>query len=67
MRLQPSYNKLILTQLLLLVSRFDRVAKEDVVIQGKHLPKGQVVNALAYAVHHDPDYWEDPETFKPER
>ena len=48
-------------------SRFDRVAKEAVVIGGKQLEKGQVVNALVYAMHHNPKYWKDPETFKPER
>ena len=47
--------------------RFDRVAKEAVVIGGKQLPKAQVVNVLVYAMHHNPKYWKDPETFRPER
>ena len=47
--------------------RFDRVANENVEICGIDLPKGQIVTFLPYAMHHNPLYWQDPETFRPER
>lgn len=40
---------------------------EDTIISGYKIPKGTVVNANVYQIHHDPDVWGDPETFRPER
>jgi cytochrome P450 len=31
------------------------------------LPEGKVVLINAYALHHDPELWEEPEAFRPER
>lgn len=35
--------------------------------QGHRIPANTVVLNNLYSVHMDPDYWGDPETFRPER
>ena len=47
--------------------RLDRVAGEDTTIKGINIPKGMIVNTLIYLVHHDPEYWPEPERYDPER
>lgn len=42
-------------------------ADEDVIVQGYLIPSGTVVMANLWAVHMDPDLWEAPEEFRPER
>ncbi|KAM7291376.1 cytochrome P450 2J4, partial [Ixodes scapularis] len=44
-----------------------READEDVIVQGYLIPSGTVVMANIWAVHMDPDLWEAPEEFRPER
>ncbi|CAM8977158.1 unnamed protein product [Rhodiola kirilowii] len=36
-------------------------------IQGFHIPRGTIVHVNALAIHRDPEVWEDPMSFKPER
>ncbi|KAK8769494.1 hypothetical protein V5799_014043 [Amblyomma americanum] len=47
----------------------DRTACEDFTFgdTGFKLPKNCVVRVPVYAMHHDPEYFEDPEKFDPER
>jgi cytochrome P450 len=37
------------------------------VIDGYAIPPGSVVAVNTYAIHHDPELWERPESFEPER
>ncbi len=49
------------------VFSFGRMAIEDTVIAGYDVPKDTDVNIFTYFTHRDPRWWEDAETFKPER
>jgi cytochrome P450 len=47
---------------------FQRVVPpEGVEFCGKFLPGGTILNPQMYTVHTDPNLWEDPDSFKPER
>ncbi|XP_073235905.1 cytochrome P450 3A11-like [Porites lutea] len=45
----------------------NRECREDFNLNGIHIPAGTEVVIPVYAFHHDPDAWEDPEKFDPER
>lgn len=40
---------------------------QETEIAGYDIPKGTMVVPLQWAVHTNPDYWEDPLAFKPDR
>ncbi|XP_041533909.1 cytochrome P450 3A25-like [Microtus oregoni] len=48
-------------------SRLDRISKKDVEINGVFIPKGTVVMVPTFPLHRDPEYWPEPEEFRPER
>jgi len=49
------------------VYMFFREAKRDVTLQGYDIPAGTTLVLTQWAVHRDPEWWDDPETFCPER
>ncbi|CAM6109327.1 unnamed protein product [Calypogeia fissa] len=44
-----------------------RRAAQDIVYDGVCIPKGWLVLPLLTYVHHDPNYYEDPDSFNPDR
>ncbi|MDP2317337.1 MAG: cytochrome P450 [Pseudomonadota bacterium] len=44
-----------------------RQAVKPVVLGGYTVPKGAIVMCAAWACHHDPRFWDDPQAFRPER
>ncbi|CAF3607839.1 unnamed protein product [Rotaria socialis] len=47
--------------------RFERVASNDYELGNYHIPKGSIISVPVYPIHHNPDFWTDPEKFIPER
>ncbi|NXS10020.1 CP3AC protein, partial [Neodrepanis coruscans] len=47
--------------------RIERVCKETVELNGVTIPKGMVVTIPAFVLHRDPEYWPEPDEFRPER
>ncbi|CAL1272963.1 unnamed protein product [Larinioides sclopetarius] len=45
----------------------NRLAFDDIPINGYIIPKGSEITANLWALHHDPAYWEKPEEFRSER
>jgi cytochrome P450 len=46
---------------------FAREAVTDQELDGFLIPAGTMIFITPYVTHHDPTYWNDPETFDPER
>ncbi|XP_067679999.1 cytochrome P450 3A6-like [Haliotis asinina] len=48
-------------------SRNTRVAAKSTTINGYNIPTGMPVIIPVYAIHHDPEFWAEPEKFDPDR
>ena len=46
---------------------FMRAPREDEVVGGYRIPKGEVLLISPFVTHHDARFFEDPDTFRPER
>lgn len=46
---------------------FFREATRDVELEGYHIPEGTTLVLPQWAVHRDPAWWENPNTFRPDR
>jgi len=44
-----------------------RKAKQDIVVNGFNIPKDSTLGLWVYTIHRDPKYWENPDTFDPDR
>ncbi|NWU99928.1 CP3A9 protein, partial [Upupa epops] len=47
--------------------RLERACKKDVELNGVTIPKGTVVMVPPYTLHRNPEYFPNPEEFRPER
>ncbi|XP_050826012.1 thromboxane-A synthase isoform X3 [Serinus canaria] len=47
--------------------RFTREAAKDTVVLGQHIPAGAVIEIAVGHLHHNPEFWPEPEKFIPER
>ncbi len=45
----------------------DRMAMEEVELSGYRFPKGSLLLMSVYELHRHRDFWDDPESFRPER
>ncbi|KFP04526.1 Cytochrome P450 3A27, partial [Calypte anna] len=68
--MQLEYLDMVLSETLRLYpigGRIERTCKRDVEINGVTIPKGIIVMIPPYTLHHNPEYWPNPEEFRPER
>ncbi|XP_053834526.1 thromboxane-A synthase isoform X4 [Vidua macroura] len=47
--------------------RFTREATKDCEVLGQHIPAGAVIETAVGHLHHNPEFWPEPEKFIPER
>ena len=68
--MEMEYLDMVLSETLRLYSisdRLERVCKQDMEMGGVLIPKGSVVTIPIFSLHRDPQYWPEPEEFRPER
>eukprot|EP00088_Acartia_fossae_P013203 TRINITY_DN1687_c0_g1_i12.p1 TRINITY_DN1687_c0_g1~~TRINITY_DN1687_c0_g1_i12.p1 ORF type:complete len:486 (-),score=141.78 TRINITY_DN1687_c0_g1_i12:488-1945(-) len=49
------------------VGRNDRKCEKDWEYKGYKIKKGTCIGLMNYVIHHNPEYWPEPELFRPER
>ncbi|XP_060528289.1 cytochrome P450 4C1-like [Cylas formicarius] len=49
------------------VPSIGRILEEDITIDGQRIPAGVGVILSLYKLHHDPEYWPEPDRFDPDR
>jgi len=51
----------------LCANRNSRLCEKDITIEGVKIPKGAHIDIPVYGLARDPEYWDDPLEFIPER
>jgi len=49
------------------IARNDRKCVKDWEFKGYKIKKGTKIGLLNYVIHHNPEYWPEPDVFRPER
>jgi cytochrome P450 len=65
-----TYTRMVIDETLRLRSpawMFTRIAKENDIVDGYEIKKGQMMMFSPYVTHHMPQYWQNPDQFNPER
>ena len=66
-----SYTNMIMKETLRLYppawTLMPRAVTEDVELGDYHFPKGDAIFIAPYVLHHNPDLWDSPQEFRPER
>lgn len=47
--------------------RTDRHVEKDMTVNGYKIPKNAEIMIPIHAIHRDPEFWEEPDKFDPER
>ena len=64
----PPFPRLITNfDVVLLIYRGARYCPQTCVINGITIPKGAMIDIPIKLLHHFPEYWDEPEEFRPER
>ena len=53
--------------IVIMLHRTIRYCKKTTVIHGVTIPEGVIAHVAIDAIHHDPEYYDDPESYIPER
>ena len=51
----------------IIMCRVSRVCEKECEIGGHLIPPGVHIDIPVYYIHHNPDLWEEPEKFNPDR
>ena len=47
--------------------RTDRLCLKTTIVNGVTITQGSMIIIPIFSLHHDPQYWKDPEKFDPDR
>ncbi|XP_060539987.1 cytochrome P450 3A9-like [Pantherophis guttatus] len=68
--MQMEYMEMVISEILRMhpgTGRLQRVCKKTIELNGITIPKGMGIVIPSVILHYDPEYWPEPERFRPER